>query len=99
MNEVYHCAVENNAKSSVAFEPLAPEVGAMTVYFNDINLWWHPGLTIAFSLIPLLGLIAAYSYMIIGLTMLKAWGEFMKSGIDVLVPPYKDIVQLEYTTS
>lgn len=66
-------------------------------YFDIINTWWHPGIVIGLNMIPTVGPLIAYTYLLLGLTLFKSWGVLMKTGIDVLVPPYKDVITLEYT--
>lgn len=75
MNDIYLCAIENGAIESVAFNSLGAEVINMNGYFGEIDLWWHPGLNISLSLLPLAGIFVAYSYFIIGLTLLTYWGN------------------------
>lgn len=71
----------------------------MDKYFEDLDLWWHPGLNISLSLVPLIGLGVIYSYFLLGLTLLVAWGEDMKASIDLIVRPYKDVIPIVYTSS
>ena len=98
MNELYHCAIENGAQASVKYNSLEKDVIAMNSHFEEINLWWHPGLNIAMSIIPIAGILAAYSYLILGVTLsLTRSIEFLRSNragirsiIHFMIPGWKN---------
>ena len=97
LDELYICAVKNGASTSVAYNPNVPQANKMKKYFEEVNIWWHPGLNIATTLIPFAGLQVWFSYLLLGVTVLKYWGEDMAATIDLMVPPYKDVITPVYT--
>jgi len=99
MSDIYQCAILNNAKDSVTFNVFETQVASMISYFEYIEIFWHPGLNIPVCFIPFLGLLIGYSYFITGLGMLTFWGNDMLNAIEKLVPPYNDVLTVEYITN
>lgn len=68
----------------------------MRKIFSDIETWWHPALTICVSLIPFVQIVAFYSYVLLGLTLLDYWGADILETIELIVPKYNKVMKISY---
>ena len=95
---IYQCAITNNALDSVVFHSFDSEVAILDTALSNIETYWHPGLTIPLTLIPILGGVTLFSYFLMGMTLLVYWSESMTVAIEKLVPAYKDAFTPKYDT-